>query len=78
VHKPLKAGPPEADARALRGRLAVEDSQLALAPEKAAAYDGVLAETVSRVQARYGLNADGSAGPTTIAAQVIGPAHPPG
>lgn len=69
VKRPLKAASPAADVRALRERLAIEDTQLVpVTAEAAGAYDAALADAVSRAQARYGLNVDGVAGAGTLAA----------
>lgn len=69
VKGPLKAGAPAADVRALRERLAIEDPQPGpVTAEAAGVYDAALADAVSRAQARHGLNIDGVAGPSTLAA----------
>lgn len=60
--KPGAAGPAVA---ALRTRLRVEDSAVAAAGDR---YDAGLAAAVARAQARYGLDADGVAGASTLAA----------
>ena len=66
---PLKPGASGTDVHSLRTRLAVEDPLLASATAQAAGdYDAGLAEAVSRAQTRYGLNVDGVAGASTIAA----------
>ena len=56
--------------QALRDRLAIEDPLVgALAKgQDPAAYDAALVAAVRRAQARYGVEADGKAGPATLAA----------
>ncbi|MFC3068459.1 L,D-transpeptidase family protein [Phenylobacterium soli] len=60
--KPGAVGP---EVAALRRRLAVEDGTVVVQGER---YDATLSAAVSRAQARYGLNVDGVAGPSTLAA----------
>ena len=60
----LRPGDSGERVQALRARLMVEDAQLA--PTNADLYDPALATAVMRAQARYGLSADGVAGPKTL------------
>jgi murein L,D-transpeptidase YcbB/YkuD len=62
----LKPGSKGPRVEALRRRLAVEDPATPAAQSQL--YDKPLAEAVARAQARYGLNMDGAAGASTIAA----------
>lgn len=65
----LKPGATGEAVRALRSRLSIEDPALAApAPGEGLAYDQPLSEAVSRAQARYGLNVDGTAGPNLVVA----------
>ena len=59
-----KAGDSGPAVDALRARLAVEDQDVGAGPT----YDASLAASVAKAQARYGLTADGRAGPATVAA----------
>lgn len=61
----LKLGASGPAVAALRRRLAIEDPQVTLGD---APYDADLAAAVARAQTRYGLNADGAAGRSTLAA----------
>jgi murein L,D-transpeptidase YcbB/YkuD len=66
---PLKPGEKGARVEALARRLAIEDpSAGAPAPSAEPVYDQVLAKSVARAQARYGLTADGVAGAATLKA----------
>lgn len=64
----LKAGATGERVEALRRRLSVEDASVPPAATMEPAYDPALAAAVSRAQARYGLNPDGVAGASTVAA----------
>ena len=68
--KRLGPGDTGAAVQALRERLAAEDPLLAASAKGPgpAIYDADLAAAVRRAQARYGVEADGKAGPATLAA----------